>query len=683
MAKAPLVLQHDAAECGAACLAMILGFHGTHAPLDELRTRCGVSRNGSRASSVIAAAATYGLTGRGLRCEPEALRELPLPAILFWNFNHFVVSERFDRAGGARLLDPALGRRQVTSDELNKAFTGVVLTFAPGRDFVATGTRPKLWPMLRERLAGTERAFRLLPAFAILAAIPLVLMPALLRVFIDDVLLRGQWRWLNALVTITVATALFQMISIAFRRRLLVAIESWTITSGEARFLEHLLSLPLGFFGQRHTGELIDRLGAFTRFAVTLTGPLADGISGAITAIILLAAALVVDPVTGLVVLLAAIACAVATWSVLGSVTRTVSGNGILIAQGGQLVDAQSSGPGQIAALSVRPGSQVEAGAVIATVIAADREQRLSGARMLVTERQQNLGRIKESIDQLAAQRDTAAALQRQALESKMAVIRERIGTAGTQFDIQNDLFHRGLATLQRVNDARDALNAARLDEANTQTALADLKAKQADGARADADRLNQSQDELAAAQRSVAELEVELALSSSVRAPVPGRVVEVKANLGAMMNAGQAIVSIETGQPGLELLAFIPAQSARDVRPGMEVRISPAGTRREEHGELLGTVLDVSSFPMNATGLRSLLQNETLAETLSHAGAPHVARVALTDRPNAPGFYAWTTTRGEAVALSSGGLATIEVTASQHRPLELVLPAVRKLFGM
>ncbi len=314
MPEVPLMLQHDAAECGAACLGMILGFHGTYAPLDELRSRCGVSRNGSRASSIVAAAATYGLAGRGLRCEPEALPELPLPCVLFWNFNHFVVLERFDRKGRARLLDPALGRRPVEQQELDKAFTGVVLTFATGPDFVATGTRPRLWPMLRERLAGTERAFRLLPGFAILAAIPLVLMPALVRVFIDDVLLRGQWRWLNALITMTVATACFQMISIAFRRRLLVAIESWTITSGEARFLAHLLSLPLSFFSQRHTGELIDRLGAFTRFAVTLTGPLADGISGAITAVILSAAALVVDPVTGIVVLLLAGVAFVTSW---------------------------------------------------------------------------------------------------------------------------------------------------------------------------------------------------------------------------------------------------------------------------------------------------------------------------------------------------------------------------------
>ena len=314
MRHVPLVLQHDAAECGAACLAMILGFHGTHAPLDELRVRCGVSRNGSRASSIVAAAGTYGLIGGGLRCEPEALASLPLPCVLFWNFNHFVVLEGFDRKGRARLLDPALGRRLAERDELDTAFTGVCLTFRRAETFVASGKRPGLWPMLRERLAGTERVFRLLLGFAVLSAVPLVLMPALSRVFIDDVLLRSQWHWLNSLVAAVVAVTLYQSITIIFRRRLLVAIESWIITAGEARFLAHLLALPLGFFSQRHTGELVDRLGAFTRFAVMLTGPLADGFSGAITAAILVLAALMVDPVTGLAVLLLADTAFGAAW---------------------------------------------------------------------------------------------------------------------------------------------------------------------------------------------------------------------------------------------------------------------------------------------------------------------------------------------------------------------------------
>src|SRR6201999_1355921 len=129
--RTPLVLQQEAAECGAACLAMVLAHYGAWVPLDELRVRCNVSRNGSKASSIIAAAASFGLIGRGYRHEPETLRNIRLPCVLFWNFNHFVVLDGFDRSRQAKLLDPATGPRTVTVEEFDKSFTGVCLTFEP------------------------------------------------------------------------------------------------------------------------------------------------------------------------------------------------------------------------------------------------------------------------------------------------------------------------------------------------------------------------------------------------------------------------------------------------------------------------------------------------------------------------------------------------------------------------
>eukprot|EP01035_Chromulina_nebulosa_P047180 gene47180-63945_t len=152
-------------------------------------------------------------------------------------------------------------------------------------------------------MAGVGRSFALLVGFAALGAAPMVAAPALLRIFVDDVLLRGQAGWLPVLVLASVATSLFLMASLLFRRRLLVGIEAWIGTVGEGRFIARLLSLPLDFFAQRHTGDLVDRLGAFPRFAQALTGPLADGLSGAIVALVLVAAALVIDPLCGLAVL--------------------------------------------------------------------------------------------------------------------------------------------------------------------------------------------------------------------------------------------------------------------------------------------------------------------------------------------------------------------------------------------
>jgi ABC-type bacteriocin/lantibiotic exporter with double-glycine peptidase domain len=127
--RVPYVAAQSATECGAACLAMVLGLHGRSVRLDELRESLDAARDGLDASQIVAAARAHGLRGRGVRCEPEDLEYLPPGSVLHWEFQHFVVLERAGPAG-ADILDPALGRRRVTQAELERAFTGVALTRA-------------------------------------------------------------------------------------------------------------------------------------------------------------------------------------------------------------------------------------------------------------------------------------------------------------------------------------------------------------------------------------------------------------------------------------------------------------------------------------------------------------------------------------------------------------------------
>ena len=75
VARVPVVMQMEALECGAACLAMVLAYYGKWLPLEQVRADCGVSRDGSNAKNVLAAARSYGLTAEGYRYEPEALRK--------------------------------------------------------------------------------------------------------------------------------------------------------------------------------------------------------------------------------------------------------------------------------------------------------------------------------------------------------------------------------------------------------------------------------------------------------------------------------------------------------------------------------------------------------------------------------------------------------------------------------
>ncbi|WBS03680.1 cysteine peptidase family C39 domain-containing protein [Pseudoduganella sp. SL102] len=141
--RTPTILQVEAVECGAAALAMVLAHHGRWVPLEALRQDCGVSRNGSKASNLLKCARRHGLVAKGFSKEADALAALPVPSILHWNFNHFLVFEGV-RDGVAWLNDPAMGARSVTMEELAESFTGVVLVFEKGPDFAPAGRAPSL-----------------------------------------------------------------------------------------------------------------------------------------------------------------------------------------------------------------------------------------------------------------------------------------------------------------------------------------------------------------------------------------------------------------------------------------------------------------------------------------------------------------------------------------------------------
>src|ERR1700719_1297255 len=140
--RTPTILQMEAVECGAAALAMVLAHHGAWVPLEQLRVACGVSRDGSKASNIVRAARRFGLAAKGFRKELSTLHELPMPCIIHWNFNHFVVLEGI-RGDRVYINDPAIGRRRIDMAELDLAFAGLVLTIARTDAFTKLGRKPE------------------------------------------------------------------------------------------------------------------------------------------------------------------------------------------------------------------------------------------------------------------------------------------------------------------------------------------------------------------------------------------------------------------------------------------------------------------------------------------------------------------------------------------------------------
>ena len=208
--KTPTVFQMEATECGAASLSMIFAYFGKQLPLEQMRIETGVSRDGCNAGNMMRAAKRFGLECRGFRKEPGALKAMPMPCIVHWNFNHFVVLEGFKTSGfGKRrkeyvyLNDPAVGRRKLTPEEFDEGFTGVVLTFRLTEAFQKEKKKSTAGAMLRQRLAGQYGVLFKLFYVGLLLVFPGLILPVLSQMFVDDILTRGYTDWLTKILVLS------------------------------------------------------------------------------------------------------------------------------------------------------------------------------------------------------------------------------------------------------------------------------------------------------------------------------------------------------------------------------------------------------------------------------------------------------------------------------------------------
>ncbi len=194
--------------------------------------------------------------------------------------------------------------------------------------------------------------------------------------------------------------------------------------------------------------------------------------------------------------------------------------------------------------------------------------------------------------------------------------------------------------------------------------------------------RVKNAQFALAEAQRRVAETTQTARSVTELHAPVAGRISEISTHPGTQVSRGQPVVAIETAGEGIEMLLFLPHRDGDKLAAGMSARISPSWTTRAEDGALIATVSDVSKFPLTPEAIRAIIHNDELVRTFSSGGAPILARLALTRDAATASGYAWTSSRGADIPVESGGSATADVQIKSQRPIELVLPALRRLLG-
>ncbi|MCI1723604.1 MAG: NHLP family bacteriocin export ABC transporter peptidase/permease/ATPase subunit [Lachnospiraceae bacterium] len=259
VANVPVILQLEALECGAACLSMILAYYGKWISLEQVRKDCGVSRDGSSAKNILYAARNYGMEAKGYRYEPDALREAgSFPCIIHWNFNHFTVLDGF-KGNHAVLNDPARGRIEVTKEEFDESFTGICIMMSPTERFQKEGRKKGTLDFFRGEMSQTKKAFLFFTIVTVAAATINIINPVFSRVFLDHLLTGENPGLVNGFILILAAFSLVQVVISIINSYYSVKIEGKLAVSANARYMWHVLRLPVDFFSQRMVGDVAMR----------------------------------------------------------------------------------------------------------------------------------------------------------------------------------------------------------------------------------------------------------------------------------------------------------------------------------------------------------------------------------------------------------------------------------------
>ena len=281
------VRQLDAADCGAAALAMVCRHYGRAVSLARIRQLCFTSTDGTSLRALCRAATELGLAARPVKVSARNVAQMPLPAVVHWEGNHWVVV--YDVADGhVRIADPALGLRRVRREDFEARWSGYTALFDYTDAFaqapVEGPTAAWLWPFVRPFRSVLARALGL----AVVAAALQMLLPVFTQVIVDRVLVEQDVGLLNMVVLTMLVALAFMTVATVVQRYLL----SFTAVRIDAATLDYLtrtlLALPMSYFTSRRTGDIQRRLAGLRQVREFLV----HSAVGGMTALVQLAATL-------------------------------------------------------------------------------------------------------------------------------------------------------------------------------------------------------------------------------------------------------------------------------------------------------------------------------------------------------------------------------------------------------
>jgi HlyD family secretion protein len=369
-------------------------------------------------------------------------------------------------------------------------------------------------------------------------------------------------------------------------------------------------------------------------------------------------------------------------WGIFGRIPDKVTGRGILV-RGGAVFGVSAGVEGSVSEIFVHTGQTVLRDQPIARMNRPQLEAKIQLQKELIRHLQERHAEATAREEQ--SDRTSTAALDKesQTLQRIIDDLTPQSENLNKFLQTQMGLKEKGLVPEDAVIKAREGFFSVQKEILDSRVKQLDVVSQRDKIVRETTQARNQRLNGIDEAMKDLRTFESELSLTTMVKSPYAGRVVETLVGRGDAVNPKDRIATIEAENAQMQATIFVPAGSGKKVGNGMIVQIAPSTVKPEEYGFMIGQVLDVSPFPSTPESMQQVLHNDQLVKELMAPGTPiEVHAIVLPDSHTQSG-YRWSSPQGPPVEIHTGTPCSGNIVTSLKRPIEFVIPKIKETLGI
>ena len=372
-------------------------------------------------------------------------------------------------------------------------------------------------------------------------------------------------------------------------------------------------------------------------------------------------------------------------WSFFGKIPYRITGTGMLIKTGG-IYDISHISEGKITDVRIRVNDIISKGDVIGRIEQLELLEELKTTRQKLADFKQDLKNLEALKTEKEAIQIVLIEQEINALNQSIKNLHDRVAFLKDKIDREKILVKERVITRQQVALTENELKSAYEEIARNENLIKQKELSKIENEKLRIEEISRVNNEIKNMEKRIIELQDMFNDRTRIVSPYDGRVIEVLTTENDIISAGQSLVRIELiGKQikELETVVYIPVTLGKKIKPGMKVEISPSTVKKEEFGYILGRVSSVSEYPVTKNAMMKTLGNEILINTIAQDGAPIEVFADLhTDSETVSGFK-WSSKSGPPSKIYSGTLCDVNITVSEIRPINFIIPEIRKRLGI